>query len=368
MVPMSAISGQGVPQLLEMIHLQAELLELRSTRQGRARGYIIEAQMDRRRGAVATVLVERGTLRTGDYFVSGDGYGRVRALVNDRGENVQEVTPSMPVEVLGFSELPQAGDLFSVMEDEHRAKEVAELRGQQLRETGALSQRLVSLEDFLKRSGPGEEEGALNIVLKADTQGSLEAIRSSLEREGDARIRVQIIRGGVGGITETDVSLAATSNAVVIGFNVRPELKAADLARSEGVDLKTYTIIYELVDDVHAALQGLLKPTMREEVIGHIEVRDVFSTTKDGRIAGGYVIDGRVERNTPVRVYRDNVIIHTGMLNSLRRFKDDVSAVQSGFECGFRVANFNDLREGDQIEAFMRVEEAPKLERAGRSA
>ncbi|HKJ00748.1 MAG TPA: translation initiation factor IF-2 [bacterium] len=367
MVPISAVSGDGVPQLLEMIHLQAELLELGSTTEGRARGHIIESQMDRRRGPVATVLVERGTLRIGDHFVAGYSYGRVRAMVNDRGEAVEFVTPSMPVEVLGFGELPQAGDLFAVMEDEHAAREAASLRAAEQREE-AQAPRLVSLEDFLQQAGPGAEQGTLNMVIKADTQGSLEAIRSSLEKEGDERIRVNVIRAGVGGITETDVNLAATSNAVVIGFNVRAETKAGDLARSEGVDIKAYTIIYELLDDVHAALQGLLKPVVREEVIGHMEVRDVFSTTKDGRIAGGYVTDGRMERNVPVRVYRDDVIIHTGMLNSLRRFKDDVPTVQSGFECGFRVANFNDLRQGDQIEAFMRVEEAAKLERAGRSA
>jgi translation initiation factor IF-2 len=368
MVPLSALSGEGVPQLLEMIHLQAELLELRTTLAGHARGHIIEAQMDRRRGPVATVLVQRGTLRVGDYFVAGNSYGRVRAMLNDRGEGMEAATPSMPCEILGFGELPTAGDLFAVMDDEHAAKEVATLRASQMRGSETQAPRLVSLEDFLQQSGPGEQQARLNIVLKADTQGSLEAIRSSLEKEGDERIRVEVIRAGVGGITETDVSLAATSNAVVIGFNVRPETKAGDLARDEGVDLKTYTIIYELVDDVHAALQGLLKPTVREEVIGHLEVRDVFSTTKDGRIAGGYVVDGRLERNVPVRVYRDDVVIHTGMLNSLRRFKDDVSSVQSGFECGFRIANFNDLREGDHIEAFMRIEEAPKLQRAGRSA
>jgi translation initiation factor IF-2 len=368
MVPLSGVSGEGVPQLLELIHLQAELLELRSTTQGRARGYIIESQMDRRRGPVATVLVERGTLRVGDFFVAGHDFGRVRAMLNDRGESVESVTPSMPVEVLGFGDVPQAGDLFAVMETEAAAKEVASLRDAQARGSAAQAPRLVSLEDFLQQAGPSEEQAVLNLVLKADTQGSLEAIRGSLEREGDERIRVNVIRAGVGGITETDVNLAATSNAVVIGFNVRAETKAGELARSDGVDIKTYTIIYELVDDVHAALQGLLKPTVREEVIGHLEVRDVFSTTKDGRIGGGYVTDGRLERNVPVRVYRDDVIVFTGMLNSLRRFKDDVASVQSGFECGFRVANFNDLRTGDHIEAFMRVEEAPKLQRAGRSA
>ncbi len=288
-------------------------------------------------------------------------------MVDDRGQHVDEALPSMPVEVLGFDGLPEAGDLFAVMGDEKAAREVAEVRGEQRKEEETQERRLVHLEDFLQQAGAAEEVRTLNLVLKADTQGSLEALRGVLEKEGDESVRVNVIRAGVGGITETDVALAATSNAVVIGFNVRPESKAADQARQDGVDLKTYTVIYELVDDVHAALQGLLKPVVREEVIGHMEVRDVFTNTRDGRIGGGYITDGRIERNAPVRVYRDNVVIHTGQLNSLRRFKDDVSSVQQGFECGFRVANFSDLRTGDLVEAFVRVEEQPTLERAGRA-
>jgi translation initiation factor IF-2 len=366
-VPLSAKSGEGVPALLDMIHLQADLLELKSTPTGPARGYVIESRMDRRRGPVATLIVQRGTLRVGDYFVAGNSFGRVRALMDDRGHTIDEALPSSPVEILGFSEPPAAGDPFAVMEDEKVARDVAEQRAQRRREEETGQRRLVHLEDFLQQAGAAEETIVLHIVVKADTQGSLEAIRGALGKEGDPRIRVNVIRAGVGGITETDVSLAATSNAVVIGFNVRPESKASELGRSEGVDIKTYTIIYELVDDVHNALQGMLKPVMREEVIGHVEVRDVFTDSKEGRIAGGYVTDGRLERNCPVRVYRDDVLLHSGQLNSLRRFKDDVAAVQSGYECGFRIANFSDLRQGDLVEAFQRVEEAATLGRAGRA-
>ena len=367
-VPLSAKTGEGVSQLLEMIHLQAEMLELKATRSGMARGRIIEAQMDRRRGPIATVVVERGTLKVGDFFVADDTPGRVRAMNDDQGQPLEEATPSMPVEIMGFDQVAIAGALFTVVEDEKSAREVAEARLLHSREVATEERRRVRLEDFLQQAETkGEETAALNIVLKADTQGSLEALRGSLEKEGDERIRVDLIRAGVGGITETDVSLATTSNAVVIGFNVRPEAKALELGRGEGVEIKTYTVIYELIDDIHAALLGMLKPVMREEVIGRLEVLDVFNATKEGRIAGGQITDGRMDSNCPVRVYRDDVLIHTGQLNSLRRFKDDVASVQSGQECGFRIANFTDLRSGDLVEAFNRFEESPTLERAGRS-
>lgn len=366
--PLSAATGEGVDNLLEMIHLQAEMLELKSTAKGKCRGHVIESQMDRRRGPVATVLVERGTLVVGDHFVAGNVSGRVRALQNDQGESITQATPSQPVEVLGYDDLPGAGDLFTVVEDEKSAKQVSEMRADVRKEEESVQKRRVHLEDFLQTAtGDQEEMLHLNLVLKADTQGSLEALKGSLEKEGNQNVEVQLIRAGVGGITETDVSLAATSNAVVIGFNVRPELKASDLARNEGIDLKTYTIIYELINDVHAALEGMLKPIVREEVMGHAEIRDVFSVTKEGRIGGGYLTEGKIDRENLVRVYRDNVLIHSGNLNSLRRFKDDVGSVQSGQEFGFRVANFNDLRSGDVLEAVIRVEEKPTLERAGRS-
>lgn len=367
MVPISAKTGEGVSNLLEMIHLQAELLELKSTPKGKARGHIIEAEMDRRRGPVATMVIERGTLRVGDFFVVGETSGRVRAMGDDQGRPLEEATPSMPIEILGFDDVPAAGDLFAVMEDEKVAREVAQSRAERKREEESEERRRVNLENFLTQVGEGEETAVLNIVLKADTQGSLEALRASLEKEGDQRVRVSLIRAGVGGITETDVTLAATSEAVVIGFNVRPETKASELGRNEGVEVKTYTVIYELIDDIHAALLGMLKPVMREEVIGHLEVLDVFNATKEGRIAGGTITDGRMESNCAVRVYRDDVLIHSGSLNSLRRFKDDVATVQSGQECGFRIANFSDLRTGDLVEAYTRIEEAPTLERSGRA-
>ncbi|MCH8884881.1 MAG: translation initiation factor IF-2, partial [SAR324 cluster bacterium] len=254
-VPISALSGEGVPALLEMIHLQSELLELNAVVESPARGRIIESQMDRRRGPVATAIIQRGTLRVGDFFVAGESLGRVRAMYDDRGNSMDTAAPSMPVAILGFNDLPDAGDLFLVMDDEKTTRDVAALWANQKREGDIQQRRLVHLEDFLQQgSASAEETATLNIVLKADAQGSLEAIRGSLEREGDERIRVSFIRGGVGGITETDVTLATTSNAVVIGFNVRPEPKAADQARADGVDIKTYTVIYELVDDVHAAL------------------------------------------------------------------------------------------------------------------
>ena len=365
-VPVSAHTGEGVEQLLEMVHLQAELLELKSVREGHARGYVIESQMDRQRGPVATVLVQRGTLRAGDYFVAGNTYGRVRALYDDRGKHLAEAGPSVPTEVLGTSELPGAGDVFVVMEDEKAARQIAQRRSNRRRAREAGVSSRVSLQDFLKGIS-ADEVRQLNIVLKADTQGSLEALRGALEKQGNEQVRVAFIRAGVGGITETDVNLAGTSDAVVLGFSVRPESKAAELARSEGIEIKTYTVIYDMINDIHDALEGMLKPIQREEIIGHCEVRQVFSTTKDIKIAGGYITDGRVDRNSMVRLYRNDVLTHTGAIQTLRRFKDDVQNVQSGYECGVRIENFNDLQEGDLIEAFIVVEEVAKLERAEHS-
>jgi len=365
-VNVSAKKKQNLDQLLEMLLLVADIQELKANPKKSANGTVLEARLDKGRGPVATILVQDGTLNVGDTVVAGAVSGKVRAVVDDHGARLKSAGPSTPVEVLGLSALPEPGDQFLVVTDSLKAQSIVAFRQLKLRERAMSHTSKIKLEDLSKAIADGQIQ-ELPLVVKGDVQGSVEALTDQLMKIPQQKIKLRIIRSGAGAISEGDVLLAAASNAVVIGFNVRPEVKAADLARSDGVDLKTYTIIYELVDDVHSALQGLLKPTLREEIIGHIEVRDVFSSTKDGRIAGGNVTDGRVERNTPVRVYRDNVIIHTGMLNSLRRFKDDVSSVQSGFECGFRIANFNDLREGDQIEAFLRIEEAPKLERAGRT-
>jgi len=365
-VPVSATTGEGVPHLLEMIHLQAEIMELRATYEGRARGFVIESRMDRRRGPVATVIVRRGTLKIGDDFIVGTTLGRVRAIYDDMGESVEEATPSIPVEILGYSELPQAGDEFIVMEDDKAARQLAESRLAKRQETDTSDHRRMHLEDFIK--GVDEQEmTTLNLVLKADTQGSLEALRGSLEKQGNATAKVEMIRAGVGGVTETDVSLAATTNAVVVGFNVRSDNKAAEQALGEGVEIKLYTVIYELINDVRDALQGLLKPIIREEIIGHGEVREVFSVSKEGQIAGSFIKDGRLERNGLVRLYRDDVLIHSGTLGSLRRFKDDVQQVAAGYECGLRISNCTDIRVGDIIEAYENVEEAQVLEESGRA-
>ncbi len=366
-VPVSATTGDGIPHLLEMIHLQAELSELSAPYEGRARGYVIEAQMDRQRGPVATVIVQRGTLRVGDHFVAGTTFGRVRAMQDEQGNSELEVTPSRPVEVLGNNELPQAGDQFVVVEDEKAARQVSGRRSAQRRDADTAQQRRISLEDFIQ-GAEREEVTSLQLVVKADAQGSLEALRYSLEKQGNETARVAVVRAGVGGISETDVSLAATTNSVVIGFNVRPDNKAAEQARADGVDVRVYTVIYELIKDVRDSLQGMLKPIIREEVIGHCEVRELFSASKDGRIVGGYITDGRLERNSMVRLFRDDVVIHSGSLNSLRRFKDDVANVAAGYECGVRITNYDDLRVGDLIEAFVKVEEAQILAEPGAGA
>jgi translation initiation factor IF-2 len=364
-VPVSAATGEGVPTLLEMIHLQAEMMELNAPYTGRARGFVIESQMDRRRGPLATVIVQRGTLKVGEDFVAGTTFGRVRAMFNDLGESVEEATPSIPVEILGYSELPTAGDEFVVMEDEKTARQLAEKRMAKKQEGDAGQVRRMHLEDFIQ--GVGQEEvTTLNLVLKADTQGSLEALRSSLEKQGNENARVDIVRAGVGGISETDVSLAATTDCVVVGFNVRADSKAEEQAMAEGVEVKVYTVIYDLINEMRDVLQGMLKPIVREEIIGHVEVREVFSLSKEGMVAGSYIKDGRLERNSLVRLYRDDVLIHSGTIGSLRRFKEDVQNVTAGYECGLRLANHNDIRAGDLIEAYVNVEEAQVLQESGR--
>ncbi|MCZ6841435.1 MAG: translation initiation factor IF-2 [SAR324 cluster bacterium] len=363
-VPVSAVTGEGVPQLLEMIHLQAEIMELKAPFEGKARGYVIETKMDRRRGPVATVIVQRGTLAVGDDFVAGTTTGRVRAVFDDMGVPVERATPSIPVELLGYSELPQAGDVFVVMDDDRTARQVADMRLSKQQEIDSGQQRRMHLEDFIQ--GVSQEEMTiLNLVLKADTQGSLEALRGSLDRQGNATAKVEIIRAGIGGISETDVSLAATTNAVVVGFNVRADSKAEQTAQQERLEIKLYTVIYDLINEVRDALQGLLKPIIREEIIGHGEVRETFSMSKEGQVAGSYIKDGRLERNSLVRLFRDDVLIHSGTIDSLRRFKDDVQNVQAGYECGLRISNCKDIRVGDLIEAYVHVEEMPVLEEGG---
>ncbi|MDH4121768.1 MAG: translation initiation factor IF-2 [Deltaproteobacteria bacterium] len=360
-VPVSAKTGQGMDSLLEMIHLQAEMLALKASRKGLPRGYVIESGMDRQRGPVATVLMQRGVMKVGDHFVAGATFGRVRAMFNDRGKQIAEAGPSEPVEILGCNEPPQAGDLFVVMEDEKVARQIATVRANQRRTTENAARRHVHLEDFLQ--GAKENETAtLNLVIKTDAQGSLEAIKGSLSKMSGDRVRVAFVRSAVGGITETDISLAATTDAIIIGFCVRPEAKARELALREGIDIKQYTVIYDLINDVKAAMEGLLKPVVREEVVGHFEVRRVFSPQKGGAVLGGMVTSGKLVRaNAFIRVYRDNVLVHTGQLASLRRFTEDVNEVAEGYECGLRLANYTDVKMGDALEAFVKVEETQSL-------
>ncbi|MCL6563115.1 MAG: translation initiation factor IF-2, partial [Firmicutes bacterium] len=355
MVPVSARTGEGVGDLLEAIILQADLLELKANPNRAAQGVVIEAKLDKGRGPVATVLVKRGTLRVGDIFVSGTTYGRVRALINDRGQRVREAGPSMPVEVLGFSQLPEAGDDFVILGDERQAKEVADLRAQRKQASSGEVARGVSLEEFYQRL-KDEQVRDLNLVIKADVHGSAEALAQSLGKLSNEEVRVRVLHVGVGSITETDVMLAQASGAIIIGFGVGMEAKARQLAEHERVDVRTYRVIYEVIEDVERALKGMLAPKYQELILGRAEVREVFRVPKVGAVGGCYVTDGKVMRNGKVRVLRDGVVIHEGPIASLRRFKDDVREVAAGYECGIGLEKFNDIKVGDVLEVFTQEE------------
>ncbi|HEV2517312.1 MAG TPA: translation initiation factor IF-2, partial [Devosia sp.] len=352
-VEVSAVTKAGLDKLLETILLQAEVLELKVARDGRAEGLVIEAKLDRGRGAVATVLVQRGTLSIGDIVVAGTEFARVRALINDKGEQVKEAGPSIPVEVLGFTGVPSAGDRFSVVETEARAREVTEYRQRLIREktAGGGATSLEQMMNQLKASGIAK----FPLIIKGDVQGSVEAINASLNKLSTDEVSAQILMSGVGAITESDVTLASASNAIIIGFNVRANKQASDLATREGIEIRYYNIIYDLVDDVKAAMSGLLKPERRETFIGYAEILEVFSITKVGKVAGCRVTEGIVERGAGVRLLRDNVVIHEGKLKTLKRFKDEVKEVPVGQECGMAFENYEDIRAGDVIECF-RVE------------
>ncbi|HLV83879.1 MAG TPA: translation initiation factor IF-2 [Devosia sp.] len=352
-VEVSAKTGDGLDKLLETILLQAEVLELKVARDGRAEGLVIEAKLDRGRGAVATVLVQRGTLAIGDILVAGTEFARVRALINDKGEQVKEAGPSIPVEVLGFTGVPSAGDRFSVVETEARAREVTEYRQRAIREktAGGGATSLEQMMNQLKVAGIAK----FPLIIKGDVQGSVEAIVASLNKLSTDEVSAQILMSAVGGITESDVTLAAASSAIVIGFNVRANKQATELATRDGIEIRYYNIIYDLVDDVKNAMSGLLKPERRETFIGNAEILEVFTITKVGKVAGCRVTEGMVERGAGVRLIRDNVVIHEGKLKTLKRFKDEVKEVQTGQECGMAFENYEDMRAGDVIECF-RVE------------
>jgi len=350
-VEVSAKEKINIDGLLEMILLQAEVLELKANPNKRASGAVVEGRLDRGRGPVATVLVQAGTLRIGDPIVSGTHWGRVRTMTNDRGEQLKEAGPSTPVEITGLSGVPDAGDTFHAVKDEKSAKEVAQHRAQKLREAEMAKSSRISLEQLYARIQQGDVK-ELKVIIKADVQGSVEAVRESLLKLSTDECRLVVIHTAVGGITESDISLASASDAIVLGFNVRPEPKAAAMAEAEGVDIRLYNIIYDAVADIKNAMEGLLAPTLKEVELGRVEVRETFHISKIGTIAGCYVLDGKVTRNAHVRLVRDSVVIYEGKLSSLKRFKDDAREVAAGYECGIGLENYNDIKVGDIIEAF----------------
>ncbi len=361
MVEVSAKQKTGLDTLLEMILLQSEVLELKADPHRQAKGAVIEAKIERGRGPVATVLVQSGTLKVGDVYVVGTFSGRVRALINDRGVKTQQAGPSIPVEVIGLPGVPSAGDVFQVVSDERVAREIAEQRAQKQRAAELAGPAKVSLDDLFAKIQEGSVK-ELAIVIKADVQGSSEALAGAVEKLTTEAVKLRVIHNGVGGITESDVLLAAASRAIIIGFNIRPEPKAAALAEQQGVDVRLYTIIYDAIADIKAAMEGLLEPTLKERTLGRAEVRQVFTIPKAGTVAGSYVIDGTISRaSAGVRVIRDNVVVYQGKLASLRRFKDDVREVQQGYECGLSIENFNDVKAGDIIEAYAIDKIAAKL-------
>jgi len=360
MVKVSAKSGEGIDDLLDALLLQAEVLELTAPTDGPAHGTIVESSVEKGRGPVATVLVQSGTLHAGDTIVSGTEYGRVRAMFDEGGRPVKSAGPSIPVQVLGLSGAPNAGDDVIAVDDEKRAREVAELRQERERQSRIDEQRGASLDQLFGQLQAGDQK-AVNIILKGDVQGSVEALKDALLKLANDEVKVNIVGSGVGGITESDANLAVTSDAIMLGFNVRADAAARRVVDEKGLDLRYYSIIYELIDDVKKALSGLLSPEIKEEIIGLAEVRDVFRSSKFGAIAGCMVVDGMIKRNNPIRVLRDNVVIYEGALESLRRFKDDVSEVKAGTECGIGVKNYNDVQPGDQIEVFERTERKREL-------
>jgi translation initiation factor IF-2 len=360
MVEVSAKKRINLEELLEMVLLQADVMELKANPNKQAKGTVVEAKLDKGRGPVATVLVQEGTLKNGDYCVVGVHSGRVRAMQNDRGEKVLEAGPSMPVELIGLSGVPDAGDVFVAMKDEKQAKEIATLRQIKHREVELAKHSKLSLEDLYKKIQSGEVKD-LNVIIKGDVHGSIEAVGESLRKLSTDAVRLNVIHSAVGAVTETDVNLAAASNAIIIGFNVRPEVKAQGLAEKEGVDIRLYSIIYDAVEDVKKAMEGLLAPTLKEKFLGRAEIREVFSVPKVGNVAGSYILDGKMLRNAQVRLLRDNVVVHEGKLSSLRRIKDDVKEVATGYECGIGLENYNDIKIGDIIEAFEIEKIATKL-------
>jgi translation initiation factor IF-2 len=353
----SAVTGEGVEDLLENISILAEMQELKAISTGPAKGIVIEARLDKGRGTVASVLVQSGELKVGDILLAGFHYGRVKALNDENGKPTKSAGPSIPVEVLGLSGVPEAGDGISVVGDERKAREVANFRQGKYKEVKMAKQQKAKLENMFSNMEAGEKQ-TLNVIVKSDVQGSAEALQSSLLELATDEIEVNVITSSVGAITETDATLAVASSAIVIGFNVRADASARKVIERDGVDLRYYSVIYDVIDEVKAAMSGMLSPEKKQQIIGLAEVRDVFKSPKLGAIAGCMVVEGVVKRNNPIRVLRDNVVIYEGELESLRRFKDDANEVRNGMECGIGVKNYNDVKVGDQIEVFEIIEVA----------
>ncbi|MDO8907693.1 MAG: translation initiation factor IF-2 [Pseudohongiella sp.] len=360
-VQVSAHAGTGINELLEAILLQSEMLELKAFSDAPGKGVVIESRLDKGRGPVASVLVQNGTLNVGDYVLAGYEYGRVRALIDEAGRSVKSAGPSIPVEVLGFTGVPEAGDEFVVVADEKQAREVADFRRERIKDKAAAMQQGNKIEAMFAGIGKAGK-GILNVIIKADVRGSMEAIVGSLHKLGTEEVEVNVVAAGVGGISETDAHLAATSKAMMIGFNVRADKTAREVVENEGVNLRYYNVIYDVIDDVKAILGGMLSPEIREEILGVAEVRDVFNSPKFGQVAGCMVVEGIVYRSKPIRVLRDNVVIYQGELESLRRFKDDASEVRNGMECGIGVKNYNDVKVGDKIEVYQTIQVARTLQ------
>ncbi|MDE2160613.1 MAG: translation initiation factor IF-2, partial [Burkholderiales bacterium] len=350
-VPVSAKVGTGVDALLEQVLLQAEVLELKAPKDAAAKGLVIEARLDKGRGPVATVLIQSGTLNKGDVVLAGSSFGRVRAMLDEDGKAIESAGPSMPVEIQGLTEVPQAGDEFMVLNDERRAREIATFRQGKYREVNLNRRQAAKLEGMFENMGEGAAQ-TLSLIVKADVQGSQEALAQSLLKLSTPEVKVQIVHAAVGGISESDVNLAIASKAIIIGFNTRADAGARKLAEGNGVDIKYYNIIYDAVDEIKAAMGGMLAPEQREEVIGTAEIRTVFVASKIGTVAGCMITAGQVIRNARFRLLRENVVIYTGEIESVKRLKDDVREVKEGFECGIKLKNYNDIKEGDQLEFF----------------
>ncbi|MBR5613683.1 MAG: translation initiation factor IF-2 [Clostridia bacterium] len=358
-VEVSAKMKQNIDQLLEMVLLVAEMKELKANPNRLAKGTVIEAQLDKGRGPVATLLVQNGTLKTGDIVVAGTAVGRVRAMNDDKGKAIKKAGPSIPVEILGLSEVPDGGDVFYAVEDERKAREVVEARKFKAKQEAQKQSQAVSLENLFEQIEAGKTKD-LNIIVKADVQGSVEAVRQSLERIANEEVKVNVIHGAVGAVNESDVMLASASNAIIVGFNVRPTPGATVSAESSEVDIRLYRVIYDAIEDIEAAMKGMLAPKYQESITGHIEIRTTFKVSGVGTIGGAYVTDGKVHRGSLVRVVRDGIVIHEGELGSLKRFKDDVKEVASGYECGVSIEKFNDIKEGDVIEAYIMEQIQPQ--------